>query len=348
MRGRDLRGRILLAVGLGGAAAACGTSGTTEGADAGMAASVDGGDASSGFDAAGAQDAASPADGAAAADAPVPGDASTDALPTVRRPFLVGTSLRAAPPVARGDWGRSDLPPANVSDARTSDALAAAWLKDALEEHASVAAFARFALHLLAIGAPAELVAAAQGASIDEIAHARGCFALARRYGAGNVGPGPLSLDDALRALPLEQLVDLAVEEGCVGETLGALLAEAQRANARDPHAAALLERVAADEARHAELAWRFLRWALDAGGEPTERAAVAAFRRAVARTRAMIVRPPAYDVATWRAHGRTTCEEARTIAEAGIRDVLEPCFAALLEARARGALGVDGTVVGA
>ena len=38
---------------------------------------------------------------------------------------------------------------------------------------ASIAAFARFTMMLLAVGAPPELVVAAQRASIDEVAHAR-------------------------------------------------------------------------------------------------------------------------------------------------------------------------------
>jgi hypothetical protein len=46
-------------------------------------------------------------------------------------------------------------------------------------EHASVAAFARFTLDLLALGAPADLVQSAQQALGDEIAHAELCFGLA-------------------------------------------------------------------------------------------------------------------------------------------------------------------------
>jgi hypothetical protein len=67
--------------------------------------------------------------------------------------------------------------------------------------------------------------------------------------------------------------------------------------------------------------------------------AARAAFRRAVARARAIEVKPPAYDdVVAWRAHGRTTCEEARRVAFAGLDDVVGPCLTALLGDRAASA----------
>ena len=59
-----------------------------------------------------------------------------------------------------------------------------------------------------------------------------------------------------LRAL----LEDDAIE-GCVGETWGALLAAWQAARAADPRVRRTLRRIAADEARHAALAWEILRW---------------------------------------------------------------------------------------
>jgi hypothetical protein len=47
-------------------------------------------------------------------------------------------------------------------------------------------------LELLALGAPAELVEKAHVAALDEIEHARICFALASAYGGERYGPGPL------------------------------------------------------------------------------------------------------------------------------------------------------------
>ncbi len=58
-------------------------------------------------------------------------------------------------------------------------ALGAAWLRNALMEHASVAALARFTLELLAVGAPADLIRDSNAAASDETRHAELCFALA-------------------------------------------------------------------------------------------------------------------------------------------------------------------------
>jgi len=37
-------------------------------------------------------------------------------------------------------------------------------------------------------------------------------------------------------------------------------------------------------------------------------------------------------DVEAWRAHGRLTCAEAHAVVERGVREVIDPCAAALLE----------------
>jgi hypothetical protein len=50
--------------------------------------------------------------------------------------------------------------------------------------------------------------------------------------------------------------------EGCVYETYSALLAAWQAARARDPEVAREMARVAADETRHAALAWAVSHWA--------------------------------------------------------------------------------------
>lgn len=64
-------------------------------------------------------------------------------------------------------------------------ALASRWLDSALLEHASIASFARFSLHLLAVGAPPELLERTQRAALDEIEHARLAFAIVARGRGG-------------------------------------------------------------------------------------------------------------------------------------------------------------------
>src|SRR5262249_55284357 len=141
---------------------------------------------------------------------------------------------------------------------------------------ASVASFARFSLALLAAGAPADLVALAHQAALDEIQHARLCFALASRYAGEEIAPGPFPLGAEIPvSASLVAIAVSTVEEGCIGETMAAVIAAEQLARATDPAVRAALARIAADEARHAELAWRTVAWAVRAGGSEV-RAAVA------------------------------------------------------------------------
>jgi hypothetical protein len=278
-------------------------------------------------------------DAAAKADAHKLDAAGPDGPVTVRRPFVVGASLRSSRRMMRADW-IATLPERDAElDPSTRALLALAWERDALEEHASIAAFARFALQLLAVGAPPELIAGAQRAGLDEVRHAQQAFALARRYGGAAIGPAPLRVDDALGARSLAEIAELAAEEGCVGETLGAILAGHQAAIATDPTVQRVLRGLARDELRHAELAWSFVRWASEAGGAPVVEAIVRGVQRASAGTLASPVRTYEVDLAAWHAHGRVTCAEARAIAVTGIAEVIEPALAGLRD-RGRQASG--------
>ncbi|MCB9795549.1 MAG: hypothetical protein H6741_22835 [Alphaproteobacteria bacterium] len=157
------------------------------------------------------------------------------------------------------------------------------WAEAALDEHASIASFSRFSLHLQAVGAPPELLAEAHRAALDELEHARLCFTLASVYAGEPLGPGPLDLDgDLLGPLTLPAITAAAVIEGCVGETVAALEAAAAAEGAEPEAVRGALATIAADEARHAQLAWRFLRWALEVGGPEVEAAARGAFDAAL------------------------------------------------------------------
>jgi hypothetical protein len=138
------------------------------------------------------------------------------------------------------------------------------FVNAALLEHASIAAFARFALQLLALGAPASLVEEATRAMADETRHAQMCFSLAARYGATATTPGPLAMDGALAETTLLDVVELVVVEGCIGETVAALEASWAADEAADPELRRALESIADDEMRHAALAFRFVAWAAE------------------------------------------------------------------------------------
>ena len=135
-----------------------------------------------------------------------------------------------------------------------------AWLDDALAEHASIAAFTRVSMQLLAVGAPPELVAGAHTAALDEVRHARLCFTLASMYGARWEAPGALS-PDAIRnaACDRASIAREALLEGCLGEGVAAAIARAACATVEDPEVLRVLEVIADDEKRHAKLTWSIL-----------------------------------------------------------------------------------------
>lgn len=205
---------------------------------------------------------------------------------------------RVAPLVASGRApAGSDMPAA----------ARAGWLQDARLEHASVAAFARFSLELLSVGAPAEMVAEAHRAALDEIEHARLCFALAE----AEVAPGPLSLRGIDAHAGLEAIVRATVEECCCGETFAALVAQRGLQECVHPAARAALERIAADEARHAELGWRFSAWAVSHFGVSARTAAAEGLVRGLSRLELV----ESATTGSLRDYGRLSSEDLQDVA---------------------------------
>jgi rubrerythrin len=214
----------------------------------------------------------------------------------------------------------------------TRQALAIAWREDARMEHASIASFARFTMELLGLGAPAEIIAASQSASLDEVEHARLCFALASRFSGQAMGPGPLDMSAALRATSLAECAGWTVIEGCIGETIAALTARAQLEMVQDEDAHRALSRIAEDEERHAELAWRFVAWALSVGGASVRTAVHQAFDEGMRQVRAYKnAETPGIDENAWHAFGRLTGREMDQVAEQALTEAILPNVAMLL-----------------
>lgn len=250
----------------------------------------------------------------------------------IGRPFVVAGSSHSAPirqGAARGQ-ASPELRP------KLRGRLVARWIEIARAEHASIASFARFGAELLALGAPPELIAACLRAGDDERRHAELCLTLARRWSARELDFGALELPDGPLFDPSESLaevVEAAVREGCVGETLSALELAELAELVDDPELAACLRGIADDELRHAALAWRFVQWALER--DPSLRGRVReAFEgcplpefgpefgddELTASTRAEL-----------RRRGWQSAAERRRCWAAGRRAVVEPCVRALL-----------------
>jgi hypothetical protein len=240
---------------------------------------------------------------------------------------------RLAPDVVRSDWYPAcrGEPAVVVIDVELRDAIHRGWVKQALMEHASVAAFARFTLQLLALGAPPDLVAGSASAMGDEIEHARACFELARRHAADDVGPGELDLSGALEATELEAVLLGTIAEGCIGETVAAIEAAEACAHCEDGAVRAVLERIARDETRHAELAWRFVAWALEVGPAGLRERARAAFAAATEHTAPALPAPAERDRELAR-HGLIGGTLRADLRSRVLHDVIAPCARALLD----------------
>ncbi len=153
----------------------------------------------------------------------------------------------------------------------------ATWLaRAAHDEAASVHAFLALADELTAHGAPPELLARIHLAADDERRHAALVGELAEQHGA--TVPAIV-----IAPTPPRDLLALAVEnmvEGCVRETWAALSAAHQGKYAHTPALRELYRAIAADEARHAELAWSIHTWLIGQLGT-AEQAMVTAARHA-------------------------------------------------------------------
>jgi hypothetical protein len=216
---------------------------------------------------------------------------------------------------AGSDWTRGARPVVADLDDPTRSALEALWLHDAQKEHASVPAFARISWLLVALGAPAELVEWAHRAALEEIDHARRCFALAAGYGrrSHDVEPMPDLLVGGLemRGDPAARMAVESLIDGCLLEGFNADVAAACRAVCEEPVVRDVLARVATDERSHAAFSWALLEWLVTRGdpgltGEITK-AATSLGR--IARPTAVSARNAALvalaDDALMRAHGR-------------------------------------------
>lgn len=162
-------------------------------------------------------------------------------------------------------------------------ATSAEWLRRGKDEFVSIASFNRFSLDLLRFGAPADLVAAAQKAALEEIGHAKLSFAVASRLAVDRVMvPEPhLVVPDRL---PLSgsvvEMAEHAFKEACLGEFMAAVQAQlelqcvvsVQRKYCVDSPKSGCsdlekmvetLRTVLTEETTHAFLAFETVRWAI-------------------------------------------------------------------------------------
>jgi hypothetical protein len=172
---------------------------------------------------------------------------------------------------ALGDGWSDEAPEtaALAAEARTlapaaRAALGEIWLLTSRMEHASVAAFSQLSLHLTTLAAPARLLAATHQAALEEIRHARACFAVARAItGQPHTAGAIPALGARDGGIDLPRLAIGSLIDGCLAEGIAADVAGHSAARAEHPTIKAVLSMIARDEAGHAELAWDVLAWCL-------------------------------------------------------------------------------------
>jgi hypothetical protein len=158
--------------------------------------------------------------------------------------------------------------------------LAEVWALEARGEHAAVAAFSKTSLELMALGAPPDLVVRANRAAIQEVEHARLCFAVASAYGGETLEPAPLPEALAGDTPDLLRLARESLLDGCLREGLASQIAGLGAERARDPQIRRVLRVQAKEEAQHAELSWAIVEWAIEGGGERMRRSLEAAVEK--------------------------------------------------------------------
>ena len=182
------------------------------------------------------------------------------------------------------------------------------WRENGKTEHASVAAFARLTLDLMALGAPPPLIKAANQDALDEVRHTEICFALATAIDGQRMSPAPFPEAQRVATLPrnrtlalaklaVDSLIDGALHEGVSARIIAKL---AQRSEV--PEIGAALREIAADEGRHAAHGWAVVEWCRFVGGGAIEHALLGALRTLPRQMRSEL--PQAAAAGAWEAWG--------------------------------------------
>jgi hypothetical protein len=250
-----------------------------------------------------------------------------------------GRKLLAPETEAGADWIVAEPTALALAIPETErGALAAEWRDNGKKEHASVAAFAQLTLDLMAVGAPPELVAAAQRDALDEVRHAAACFAIARDIDGLAESPSPFPdarsrrfLFTASRSIALTQIAIDALADGVLNEGIASRLLAQLAKKCEVPALSAILRDMAADESRHAAHSWDIVAWCLETGGTTVAnalRGAVSGMPKKVCSALPAGARDGAWE--RWGVHG----VEMEAAAFVKTREAARVKLSALLDAR--------------
>lgn len=231
-------------------------------------------------------------------------DVATDVLAILKNLFMAGLGMLAAYyatmgfsrgrqlrrrgrvllPALRegGEWATRVSP---VAAEGVPAGLADQWRENGKTEHASVAAFARLTLDLMALSAPPRLVADANQDALDEIRHAELCFSLAAALDGKRLSPAPFPVAQRVspltrvRSLALAQLAVSSLVDGALHEGVSARIIARLAKRCEEPAIRDVLKSIAADEGRHAAHGWTVVEWCAAEGGTAVRQALLGALR---------------------------------------------------------------------
>lgn len=146
------------------------------------------------------------------------------------------------------------------------DAVRKQWLRRIEAEYRSAAATQHFTLWLIQLGAPPELLELGLRVVADELAHAELCASVYRDAG-GRDAPSLARETLGLTRTEGEQLerdvLRVAVEQFCLGETVAVRIFRRMRARAAVASVRSALDRILRDEVVHRDFGWTLLEWLL-------------------------------------------------------------------------------------
>ena len=146
-----------------------------------------------------------------------------------------------------------------VNNHSACNSLGQSLARHAAYEAASVVAFEHLKKELASLGAPEYLLKRIEKAANDERRHAEQVAILAYYYGytADTFSVKPTSFRD------IETIAIDNIQEGCIGETWGALVGLYQAEKAKDPIIADTMRKIGLDEVGHASFSWEIQDWLL-------------------------------------------------------------------------------------
>lgn len=232
-----------------------------------------------------------------------------------------------ADPTGRGDSSRAEA---------LDPAVAHAWTQIGLAAHLAVSAHAEFAAQLLRLGAPLPLLHGAARAMLEESALAQRCLALVDPNAESDVLLTPTPEAPArggarrdAEEVDLGAVVLATLRRGCIAATVDCVCAREALEHCRDGKSREVLSQLGCTRAREAQLAWRFLAWALRSAPRDLADQVRVTILTAL-RTLPQPVAPGVQERQLLR-HGLLSSPQRAGIEQRVLRDIIVPCMEATL-----------------